>query len=202
MSSSFSDGAGRVQGEIAECFAKLSSLLHDALTVAGERLPGPHYFLLLSKPPLYTLSNPLLKALLAADLKLPHDTGELLSFANQHRDKIAHALETVSLRCFSAYLLKLPKNDGLELGLYLLTNEPEHTANPDSMRTPLNLPEPATLTPLVQESLLGEAYAIFTNLAGDARMRRMAGKVLAEVMSESEEHCRFLEKLDGDEYLK
>ncbi|KAL6237178.1 hypothetical protein BDW75DRAFT_92560 [Aspergillus navahoensis] len=120
MTSSCSDGAGGVQEDIAECIAKLSLLLHDALTAAGEHLPSPHYILLFSEPPLYTLSNPLCKALLAADLILPHDSGELLLFANQHRDKIAHALETVSLRCFSAYLLKLSKKDGPELGLYLL----------------------------------------------------------------------------------
>ncbi|KAL4776916.1 hypothetical protein BDW60DRAFT_175035 [Aspergillus nidulans var. acristatus] len=119
MSTSCSNGVGGVQGD--ETIAKLSLLLHDALTAAGEPLPSPHYFLLLSDPPLCTLSNPLLKALLVADLDPSHDSGEVLAFANQHRNEIAHTLETVSLQCFSAYLLKLPENEGFDLGLYLLT---------------------------------------------------------------------------------
>ncbi|KAL4972578.1 hypothetical protein BDW66DRAFT_154616 [Aspergillus desertorum] len=202
MSSSYSDGTGGFQEDIGECMAKLSLLLHDALTAAGESLPSPHYFLILSEPPLYTLSNSLLKALAAAHLNPHHDSGELLSFAGQHRDKIAHALETISLRCFSAYLLKLPKNDGLELGLYLLTDEPEYIAYPDAMRSQMSIPETVTSMPLVQESLLQQVYAIFTNLTGDTRMRRMAGKVLAEIMGDSDEHCHLLKKLDGDAYLK
>ncbi|KAL4776915.1 hypothetical protein BDW60DRAFT_52580 [Aspergillus nidulans var. acristatus] len=56
--------------------------------------------------------------------------------------------------------------------------------------------------PLVHQSLLEKAYAIFTDVTGDARMRRMAGKVLAEIVSDSEEHCQMLKKLDGDEYAK
>jgi hypothetical protein len=119
MSTSCSNGVGGVQGD--EIIAKLSLLLHDALIAAGEPLPSPHYFLLLSDPPLCTLSNPLLKALLVADLDPSHDSGEVLAFANQHRNEIAHTLETVSLQCFSAYLLKLPENEGFDLGLYLLT---------------------------------------------------------------------------------
>ncbi|KAL4821585.1 hypothetical protein BDW67DRAFT_180272 [Aspergillus spinulosporus] len=180
----------------------LSLLLHDALTAAGEPLPSPHYFLLVSDPPLCTLSNPLLKALLVADLNSSHDSGELLAFSNQHRDKIAHTLETVSLQCFSAYLLKLPANEGLDLGLYLLTDEPEYTADPDSLRSEMIVSKSATLMPLVQQSLLEKAYAIFTDVTGYTRIRRMAGKVLAELVSNSEEHCQMLKKLECDEYVK
>ncbi|KAL4763493.1 uncharacterized protein BDW70DRAFT_157907 [Aspergillus foveolatus] len=200
MSTSCSNGVGGVQGD--ESIAKLSLLLHNALTAAGEPLPGPHYILLLSDPPLCTLSNPLLKALLVADLDSSHDSGDVLAFANQHRNEIAHTLETVSLQCFSAYLLKLPENEGFDLGLYLLADEPEYTATPDSLRSQVIVSESATLMPLVQQSLLEKTYALFTDVTGDARMRRMAGKVLAEIVSDSEEHCQMLKKLYGDEYVK
>ncbi|RDW70725.1 uncharacterized protein DSM5745_08236 [Aspergillus mulundensis] len=202
MSSQCLEEAGKTRADLADCVAKLSLLLHNALTEAAVPLPGPHHSCLLIEPPLYTFSGPLLKALLAEESDIPSGSGEMFSFANQHRDGIARALETVSLRCLSTYLLRLPDSDGLELGLHLLTNEPEYTAESYTTQSEVNAPGSETVLPLVRKSLIEKAFSIFANGTGDARIRRMAGKVLMEMVYDPEEHCQVLEILNSDEGLR
>ncbi|KAL4907413.1 hypothetical protein BDW74DRAFT_176182 [Aspergillus multicolor] len=201
MSSQSLEGTGRSRADLADCVATLSVLLHNALTTTAESLPGPHYSCLLIEPPLYTLSSPLLKALLAESSDLPSGSGEMFSFANQHRDVIACALETVSLRCLSAYLFKLTDNNGLELGLHLLTNEPEYTAESYITQSEINAPESESLLPLVQKRVIEKAYLVFADGTGDARLRRMAGKALTGMIHDPEKRFPGLDILKSDDGL-
>ncbi|KAL4916083.1 hypothetical protein BDW62DRAFT_218943 [Aspergillus aurantiobrunneus] len=192
----------RAQGaDPADCIAKLSSLLEHALRegrAVGEPLSSPLYSCLLSNPPLYVFSTPLLNALLAEHSSFPPSSEQLLSFINQHRDMIVLALETVSLRCLSVNLLKSPANDVLELGLHLLMDEPEYIADFGRVQFQSNVPEPGNLLPLVQQSLAQKTYTIFTNETQDSRFRRMAGKVLAEMAYDCEKHYQLRGILNGN----
>lgn len=105
------------------CIAKLSSLLEHALKefkATNGPLLNPHYSCLLSEPPLYAFSTPLLKALLNEPSSLSSSLDRVLSFTNQQRGRIALALETVSLQCLARYLLNSGAEDGVELALCLL----------------------------------------------------------------------------------
>lgn len=108
---------------LSDCIETLSSLLEHALREGkadGDSLPGPHYSCLLPEPPLFAFSTPLLKVLLDDDSVISPSTEHLFSFINQHKDRIDLALESISLKCLSIYLLRSSADYGYELGLRLL----------------------------------------------------------------------------------
>ncbi|KAL4782518.1 hypothetical protein BJX76DRAFT_349325 [Aspergillus varians] len=187
---------------LLDCIANVSSLLEHAVGLgktAGERFLNPHYSCILPDPPVYSFSNNLLHALLAEHSSLLPRPDPILSFINQHRDRIVLALETTSLRCLSMHLLNMSTKDGFELGLYLLMDEPEYITDPGSVPSTRNIPETRNLLPLIQKNLLQRSYTIFTNKAANARTRRMAGKVLADMVCDCEEHCQLLGQLNGND---
>ncbi|KAL4866076.1 hypothetical protein BDV12DRAFT_173440 [Aspergillus spectabilis] len=198
--------SGGAQGaDLSKCITELSSLLDQSLsesTAIEKPLAPPHYFCLRSNPPLYALSDPLLKALIAEASCVPASSEPLLSFINQHRDEIARGLETVSLQSLSTYLLKATTDDGLETALYLLLDEAEPALNSGSRPAPSNDPKSGKILPLVQSSLLQRTCTIFTDRTRHARARRMAGKVLAEMVYNSEELCRLLWQLKGEDHFR
>ncbi|KAL4929202.1 uncharacterized protein BDV17DRAFT_290855 [Aspergillus undulatus] len=190
--------------DLLDCVATLSSLLVRVLSkdkATRESLPELHSRLL-SKPPIYAFSAPLLNALLAQGSSVTSNQDELLSFIRQHRDTMTLCLDTVSLQCLSSYLLNSSADDGLELGLYLLMDEPEYIATSQSMPSQINPPGSQDLLSLAQRNLLQKVYSIFTSDTKDARVRRMAGKVLTEMLYEFDEHCRLLGGLIGNDELR
>ncbi|KAL3476785.1 hypothetical protein BJX99DRAFT_258119 [Aspergillus californicus] len=180
------------------CIAKLSSLLEHALReskATNGPLPNPYYSCLFSETPLYAFSTSLLKALLNETPSLSSGLGRVLSFTNQHRGRIALALETVSLQCLAQYLLNSGVEAGVELALCLLMNEPEclTESGPDTVES--IAPEPYNMLYVVQNSLTQGAYTVFVNETVQARIRRMAGKVLIDMVYGSEHRCPLLADL-------
>lgn len=181
----------RAEGSLAELIANLSSLLVGHAGAPGE-LPSPHYSCLLSEPPLYAFSDGLLYMLLTdSPIDIPSPE-ELLSLISQNLDKISLSLETVSLQCLAAYLLKRSTDDCLALGLHLLMvcflvqsttflfsltrfiqDEPQYITNSHSLQPQLNFPESETHLPLAHKIIIEESYKIFTSGTRHLCARRM-----------------------------
>ncbi|KAL2815628.1 hypothetical protein BDW59DRAFT_15114 [Aspergillus cavernicola] len=186
----------------SDCIAKLTSLLEHTLSESNAikgHLPGSHYSDLLSDPPLYLFSTSLLNALLAESSTVFSSLDRLLSFISQHRDMIACSLEMVSLRCLAKYLLNPGTEAGPESGLCLLVDEPEYVADLGSTRPQLDALKSGDMLQLVQDSLIQRAYTIFVDETVEPRIRRMAGKVLVDMVYGSEKHCQLLRDLTHDD---
>ncbi|KAL4802791.1 hypothetical protein BDV18DRAFT_146587 [Aspergillus unguis] len=188
-------------GSLSELIANLSSLLEHAVNISGE-LPGPHYSCLSPNPPLYTLSSSLLNALLADQSSSLSSPDQISSFIGQYGDNLVQTLETTSLQCLAIYLLRLSTNHCIELGLRLLMDEPVYLSPSDVLPSQLNVPTAESILSSIHMKLVHEAYKVFTNEAGHARPRRMAGKVLAELVYDCSENCQSLGEIPENDGLR
>ncbi|KAL4884424.1 hypothetical protein BJY04DRAFT_182458 [Aspergillus karnatakaensis] len=202
MPSIRSEGARKVI--LSDYIDKLCSLLEDSLgeRIAVEKRLDPFYSCLLSDPPIYALSTALLGSLIAETSRPQNLPDQLLCFIIEHGNEIVNALNLVSLQCICIYLLKSSTGDEFALRLYMLLDEKEPVPNPNSAQPQLPDPELANLIPTVRRDLLDRVCTIFTDTAKHARARRMAGKVLAEMVHNSEALCRLIWELDSEDHIR
>ncbi|KAL5336276.1 hypothetical protein BJX70DRAFT_373177 [Aspergillus crustosus] len=219
MSSFCSNGAQETS--CSKCIAKLASFLKQTLSVdtaIKKRLSPPNHSCLVDDPPLYAFSTYLLNALMAETSSPLANQGELISFVDQHHDLIVRSLETVSLQCLSSYLIRAAEVDGLHQGLRLLLacnskhpachlthfaqDDSDYSPNPGLMSAQTADSESTTVLPLVRTRLLERACSVFTDTTTHAKARRMAGKVLADIVHKSEQLCPLLLQLNDNNCVR
>ncbi|KAL3461135.1 hypothetical protein BJX64DRAFT_261794 [Aspergillus heterothallicus] len=186
-------------GNPSDCIAELSLRLANAVKesrLSKRSLDKPHFYQLRSDHALFVFSTPLLKALLT-ESPVPSSQDRFISFVNQHKDTVTHALETTSLRGLAQFFLRSDSDDGFEMGLLLLMDEPRTFLDTVSMGIGANKPKMDGILKQAQEHLVLRAYRLFLNDMSHARLRRMAGKVLAELLYDSQGNCEYIRE-SGD----
>ncbi|PTU23503.1 hypothetical protein P175DRAFT_0530623 [Aspergillus ochraceoroseus IBT 24754] len=178
--------------QAALCFAELISYLEK--TVQEAKIPqGVSHDVRPRDPPVYTFEPPLLESLSGGCLPNTKAAEELLSFVNTHKDRLAHSLEGQSLRSLACYLLNSRIEPGLASGLCLLLNQPRHLADSGWMKP--FAPSLEDCSHSLRWNLIPKLCEIFTCEGHQGRIRRMAGKILVEMLYASKENCGLLMRL-------
>ncbi|KAL4797377.1 hypothetical protein BDV19DRAFT_44610 [Aspergillus venezuelensis] len=186
------------RAELPNFLTRLSSSLVDALKQdkpAGEPIPDPCYSCIRVDPPVYALSDHLLNAILDQDFSFPSE--QLISAIYGYKDMITLALEPISLKCLFIYLLRSPENNDREYFLRLLLGEPMHFATAQTGPS-----ESRDISPRAHRSLLQKLYTMFTESTRIPWFQRMAGKVLTEMLYDSDENCELFGEISGQHKLR
>ncbi|PYI03819.1 hypothetical protein BO78DRAFT_451266 [Aspergillus sclerotiicarbonarius CBS 121057] len=188
-----------------DCITELASQL--ACVRAGGSDSGniapvlkPYYTCLLRDPRLYTLSSHLVEALLHNESRIDDcNIRQILSILKRESNRITHALDHSSLRCLAYTLLNSEVESGLENGLYLLLDEPQYIRDSGSMIYQVASPQTGAQSRLLQGKLIHKLYHLFSTEEQVIRVRKLAGKLLVEILSESKHNYTFLiESQDAD----
>ncbi|RAL02440.1 uncharacterized protein BO80DRAFT_378903 [Aspergillus ibericus CBS 121593] len=160
----------------------------------------PYYTCILRDPRLYTLSSHLVGALLHNESRVDDcNIRQILSILKRESNKIAHALDHSSLRCLAYTLLNSEVESGLENGLYLLLDEPQYIRDSGSMLYQVASPQTGDQSRLLQGKLIHKLYHLFSTEEQVIQTRKLAGKLLVEILSESKHNYTFLlESQDAD----
>ncbi|PWY86912.1 hypothetical protein BO70DRAFT_378534 [Aspergillus heteromorphus CBS 117.55] len=170
--------------ELASQLACLASGGSDSEdTVPG---PGPYYNCLSHNPRLYTFSSHLVEALLQnKPIDNAFNIHQILSMLTDNK-RIVHVLENTSLRCLAYILLTSNVEDGPQNGLYLLLDEPQSIRDSGCMVHQATVPQAGEQSRLLLAKLIQSLYHIFATEEHVVRLRRLAGKILIDIISESE----------------
>ncbi|KAL4948291.1 hypothetical protein BDW69DRAFT_96667 [Aspergillus filifer] len=185
--------------------ATLASLLLDALkkdNTAEEPLPDSCYSCIHVDTPRYALSDHLLNDLLDERSRFPSSQHKLLSWICAYADTMTLALESVSLNCLLIYLLRSPNDDYVDEILCILMEQPEHLAANGSVQPEISPSKSSTILPQTQRKLLQKLHTMFTDRERKPCVRRMAGKVLTEILYDSDEYCQLFGELTGQQILR
>ncbi|OOF95874.1 hypothetical protein ASPCADRAFT_146279 [Aspergillus carbonarius ITEM 5010] len=180
------------------CIAELASQLacvRASDSDSGNTAPvlKPYYTCLLRDPRLYTLSNHLVEALLHNESRIDDcNIRQILSILKRESKRITHALDHHSLRCLVYTLLNSEVETGLENGLHLLLDEPQYIRDSGSMIYEVASPGNGDQSRVLHGKLIHKLYGLFSTEEQVIHVRKLASKLLVEILSESKHNYSFL----------
>ncbi|KAE8368840.1 hypothetical protein BDV27DRAFT_30341 [Aspergillus caelatus] len=124
------------------------------------------------------LSGDMVECLLRDETPLKtSNVNDILSALDKNASQIIQSLDATSLQCLAYLLLNSGTQAGQERGLYLLLDGPRSCAKDESAAV-----LPTDYSRLIQERLLNVLYRIFIDGHRNDELRRLTGKLLAELM--------------------
>ncbi|KAI2823998.1 hypothetical protein CBS115989_817 [Aspergillus niger] len=179
------------------CISELASQLACVTNVGGDTedkspISKPYYTCLLRDPRLYTFSNQLIQALLHHESKVDNrNIHQLLSILKRESKRITQALDRSSLRCLAYLLLNSDVDNGLKNGIYLLLDEPQYMRDSGHMVYQVASPRIEDRPRLLQRRILSKLYLLFSTEGQATWLRKLAGKMFLEILSEPEHNDAF-----------
>ncbi|PWY94942.1 hypothetical protein BO94DRAFT_214830 [Aspergillus sclerotioniger CBS 115572] len=180
------------------CITELASQLacvRASDSDSGNAAPvlKPYYTCLLRDPRLYTFSSHLVEALLHNESRIDDcNIRQILSILKREPNRITHALDHSALRCLAYILLNSEVDTGLENGLYLLLDEPQYIRDSGSMIYQVASPQNGDQSRVLHGKLIYKLYGLFSTEEQVIHVRKLAGKLLVEILSESKINYTFL----------
>ncbi|KAF7589963.1 hypothetical protein BBP40_003454 [Aspergillus hancockii] len=138
-------------------------------------------------------SEDLIETLLRNEIPIKANSVNMIfSALDINRRNIIRSLDTISLRCLAYLLLNSGDETAQEQGLYLLLDRSQPSVGYDLMETMFtNLPSTNCLR-VVRRRLLLVLYSLFVDETRVFALRRLAGKLIVELMLEPEYGCGLL----------